>query len=162
MRRLIGQGSRYAFHFHITHTEPLFITIIAWNALSFTTVLLKPKIATRSRYFRRRSLKNNHKLSSSNSCSSSNLSPKYDNQLRTDSLESILVLESIWSFMLMMINRAIDFSKASSGLILTASLETINMNEVIRWVEKCTNSPHLTVSMIFDPLPEGMCECDHR
>jgi CheY-like chemotaxis protein/signal transduction histidine kinase len=70
--------------------------------------------------------------------------------------ESIVVLRSICSFMLMTINRAIDYSKASSGILLVPTLELINLTDAINWVVKCV-SPLDEVAIKIDFLPEAMC-----
>jgi signal transduction histidine kinase/CheY-like chemotaxis protein len=72
------------------------------------------------------------------------------------SLESIASLRRISSFLLMTINRAIDFSKVSSGMLLVPSLETIDINDTMSWVVKCV-SPLNELPIKVEPLPDSMC-----
>jgi signal transduction histidine kinase/CheY-like chemotaxis protein len=75
--------------------------------------------------------------------------------------ESILLLESIGSFMLMTINRAIDYTKVTSGIKLKPSLETVDVNGVFTWVKKCIE-PTMTsrsVSIVVETFPVGICNC---
>ncbi len=80
-------------------------------------------------------------------------------KLKMESLESITMLKSICSFMLMMINRAIDYSKASSGMSLVSNQETVNVVEMLDWVVKCSSaSPQpIEVPVQWESLPSGMC-----
>jgi hypothetical protein len=51
--------------------------------------------------------------------------------------ESLMLLESVCSFMLMTINRAIDYTKVTSGIKLKPSLATVDVKGVFEWVKKC-------------------------
>jgi signal transduction histidine kinase len=75
--------------------------------------------------------------------------------------ESILLLESIGSFMLMTINRAIDYTKVTSGIKLKPSLETVDVSGVFNWVKKCIEPTMTskTVSLLVEPFPAGICNC---
>ena len=73
-----------------------------------------------------------------------------------ESLESIAALRRISSFLLMTINRAIDYSKASSGIVLAPSLETVDLNETLDWVVKCV-SPLNELPITVEPLPASLC-----
>jgi two-component system, chemotaxis family, sensor kinase CheA len=73
-----------------------------------------------------------------------------------ESMESIVALRRICSFLLMTINRAIDYSKVSSGMLLVPSLETVNLNEILTWVVKCV-SPLNELPIRVEPLPVSMC-----
>ena len=44
---------------------------------------------------------------------------------------SISIIHDIHSFMLMVINRCVDYTKASRGIALTANIETINFQDVV-------------------------------
>jgi signal transduction histidine kinase len=75
--------------------------------------------------------------------------------------ESILLLESIGSFMLMTVNRAIDYTKVTSGIKLKPSLETVDVDGVFNWVKKCIE-PTMTsrsVSIVVEPFPVVICNC---
>ena len=73
--------------------------------------------------------------------------------------ESISLLESICSFMLMTINRAIDYTKVTSGIQLKPSMETVDVSEVFNWVKLCVSHTVNTtkVPIVIDPLPDDMC-----
>ena len=73
---------------------------------------------------------------------------------------SILLLESICSFMLMTINRAIDYTKVKSGIQLKPSMETVDVGDIFDWVQKCvarTSKSIATVPIVIEPIPEDMC-----
>jgi signal transduction histidine kinase/CheY-like chemotaxis protein len=71
------------------------------------------------------------------------------------SLECITNLHRISSFLLMTINRAIDFSKVSSGLLLVPSLETIDINATMDWAVKCV-SPLNELPIKIEPLSDSI------
>ena len=73
--------------------------------------------------------------------------------------ESISLLESICSFMLMTINRSIDYTKVTSGIQLKPSMETVDVSEVFNWVKVCVSHTVNTtkVPIVIDPLPDDMC-----
>jgi CheY-like chemotaxis protein len=52
-------------------------------------------------------------------------------------IDSVLLCKSISSFMVMLINRAIDYTKATSGIGLKASLGTFHLMETMEWVVRC-------------------------
>lgn len=70
--------------------------------------------------------------------------------------ESIVVLRSICNFMLMTINRAIDYSKATYGIVLVPILESVNISDAIIWVVKCV-SPLNDTTIKVEPLPDILC-----
>jgi signal transduction histidine kinase len=75
--------------------------------------------------------------------------------------ESILLLESICSFMLMTINRAIDYTKVTSGIQLKPSLETVDVDGVFNWVKMCVahTVTSRSVSIVVEPFSAGICNC---
>jgi CheY-like chemotaxis protein len=74
-------------------------------------------------------------------------------------IESVLLLKSICSFMAMLINRAIDFTKVSSGFQLQPQYGTANLHEVMKWVIQCTSkSSNNGVAVELKPFPPEMCD----
>jgi signal transduction histidine kinase len=75
--------------------------------------------------------------------------------------ESILLLESICSFMLMTINRAIDYTKVKSGIKLKPSMETVDVGRVLDWVQMCVahTVTSFSVSIVVEPFPADICNC---
>jgi CheY-like chemotaxis protein len=69
--------------------------------------------------------------------------------------ESIVVMKSICCFMLMTINRAIDYSKAATGKLLIPTLEPVNLSEAICWVVKCV-SPLNDMPIKIEPLSDSI------
>ena len=61
------------------------------------------------------------------------------------------------SFMLMTINRCIDYTKASIGLKLLPKFETVNLFEVIQLPLNCMRNIQERVEVILNPLPTGLC-----
>jgi CheY-like chemotaxis protein/signal transduction histidine kinase len=79
--------------------------------------------------------------------------------IHLDIIESVLLLKSICSFMAMLINRAVDFTKVSSGFKLQPQYGTANLNEVMRWVIQCTSkSSNNGVPVVLKPFPPDMCD----
>ena len=76
------------------------------------------------------------------------------------SVESTSILDTIGSFLqflLMNINRSQDFVKASSNLALTPSYETVDIVDVLRFVETCMSHTSNGRIITIHPLPEDMC-----
>jgi signal transduction histidine kinase len=70
---------------------------------------------------------------------------------------SIKQLERICHFMNMTINRSIDFTKASSGIKLNPSIESINFSDSLMWAVDCmTKSSHTTVPVVISPIPASI------
>jgi signal transduction histidine kinase/DNA-binding NarL/FixJ family response regulator len=74
--------------------------------------------------------------------------------------QSVKLLQSVCSFMSMTINRAIDYTKATSGIVLVPSQETVDLEESLRWVLDCMgrSSPgnSATVPIVIAPLPRDL------
>jgi signal transduction histidine kinase len=76
--------------------------------------------------------------------------------------ESLMLLESVCSFMLMTINRAIDYTKVTSGIKLKPSLATVDVKGVFEWVKKCvahTDSTNRSVPIVVEPFSPDICQC---
>jgi signal transduction histidine kinase/AmiR/NasT family two-component response regulator len=69
--------------------------------------------------------------------------------------ESVVVMKSICCFMLMTINRAIDYSKAATGQLLTPTLEPVKLSDAIDWAVKCV-SPLNELPIKVEPLSDSM------
>lgn len=69
--------------------------------------------------------------------------------------KTVDTLRGVCSFMTMMINRSIDFTKVSSGFQLKPTLESVNIMESINWVIKCIECgrPQENVLLEIDPIP---------
>jgi signal transduction histidine kinase len=79
---------------------------------------------------------------------------KKDCEDRSGVLElSIIQLDRICEFMTMTINRSIDFTKASSGLKLNPSIESVNFPETLSWAVGCMDKSNETVPIIIMPVP---------
>ena len=61
------------------------------------------------------------------------------------------------SFMLMTINRCIDYTKASKGLKLVPILETLNLRETIQLPLSCVQSMQQRIKIACNPIPEEIC-----
>jgi len=77
----------------------------------------------------------------------------------TSSKESLLLLESVCSFMLMTINRAIDYTKVTSGIKLKPSMSTVDMKAVFDWVKMCVSHTVTanSVEIVMDPISDEIC-----
>jgi two-component system, sensor histidine kinase and response regulator len=71
-------------------------------------------------------------------------------------LSSIEQLERICDFMNMTINRSIDFTKASSGIKLNPSIESINFSETLKWAVGCMAKSHVNVPIVMSPIPKSI------
>jgi len=69
---------------------------------------------------------------------------------------SIKQLNRICHFMNMTINRSIDFTKASSGLKLNFSIESISFSETLNWAVGCMVNSHAKVPIVVAPIPESI------
>eukprot|EP01040_Poterioochromonas_malhamensis_P004127 gene4127-4419_t len=79
-------------------------------------------------------------VSSSSSSSSSNRFRKEFSSFTNEVLDLLYNMRNTNSFMLMAINRCIDFSKANSGLKLTPKLESVNLKEAIELPLNCMSN----------------------
>jgi signal transduction histidine kinase/CheY-like chemotaxis protein len=76
-----------------------------------------------------------------------------------DSITSCLSnIRSTQSFMLMTINRCIDYTKASNGLQLVPKHETIDLLETIQLPFNCMTSIQSRVNIRFHPIPPSVCQ----
>jgi signal transduction histidine kinase/ActR/RegA family two-component response regulator len=84
----------------------------------------------------------------------------WNHSLKGDLSESVCLLKSICAFMTMTINRAIDYTKATAGLTLKPSMETLNISEVLEWVVNCMSrsGKNQSVSFEVEPFPPDLCE----
>ena len=71
-------------------------------------------------------------------------------------LKSIKQLDRICHFMNLTINRSIDFTKASSGITLNASIESVNFSETLNWAVGCMVQSHAKVPIVILPIPESI------
>jgi signal transduction histidine kinase len=71
-------------------------------------------------------------------------------------LRSMTQLDRICHFMNMTINRSIDFTKASSGIKLNYSIESINFSETLNWAVGCMVKSHSKVPIVVSPIPASI------
>ena len=62
------------------------------------------------------------------------------------------------SFMTMAINRTVDYTKSSSNVTLTPSIETVSVEDCTRWAVSCLNSTQNELRIEALPLPKQMCK----
>jgi signal transduction histidine kinase/DNA-binding NarL/FixJ family response regulator len=72
-------------------------------------------------------------------------------------IESVLLLKSISNFMVMLINRAIDYTKATSGIGLKPSFETLHVTETMEWVVRCAERCNRLIPICIIPTPLCIC-----
>jgi CheY-like chemotaxis protein/signal transduction histidine kinase len=96
--------------------------------------------------------------STSSSTSSSSSSSSATSADQQSIKQSIKILQSVCCYMLMMINRAIDYSKVSSGLTLIPCFEKIHLIAVTSWVLRCVGSDQFqNASIRIEALSPEMC-----
>ena len=66
-------------------------------------------------------------------------------------------LKNTNSFMLMMINRCIDYTKINKGLKLMPRRETINLVEVIKMPLECMKNIQEKIGIVLNPIPSDVC-----
>jgi signal transduction histidine kinase len=82
-----------------------------------------------------------------------------DEEKRQEFMTCMQVLEDMAAtsqFMTMMINRAIDYSKASCGIDLMPVYRNINVVDAIEWSIRCVRSLQDNIPIILQPLPPEM------
>lgn len=82
---------------------------------------------------------------------------KFQENATSSGIESVLLLKSISSFMVMLINRAIDYTKATSGIGLKPSFETFHLTETMEWVVRCAERCNRKISIHILPTPMNIC-----
>jgi signal transduction histidine kinase/CheY-like chemotaxis protein len=71
--------------------------------------------------------------------------------------QSINLLQSLCDFMLIMINRTLDYTKTVSGMKLISSHQTADLHEMMIWVKQlCLRSLH-PIPIAIEPLPDDIC-----
>jgi hypothetical protein len=73
-------------------------------------------------------------------------------------LETVEIVTATVAFMSMTINRALDFSKVSNGILLAPSYETIDLEQVLAWPASIITSLQGNVSLSLSPLPVNICQ----
>lgn len=81
---------------------------------------------------------------------------KTEKHNETSFLSSIDQLDSICNFMNMTINRSIDYTKASSGLKLNPSIESVNFSETMKWAVGCMVQSDAKVPIVILPIPDAI------
>jgi signal transduction histidine kinase len=81
-----------------------------------------------------------------------------ENTISSHHAQSIAMLKSICSYMLMMVNRAVDYSKVSSGIQLVPSLDKVNVAAILSWVMTCVRSDDLShIPIHIEPFSPDLC-----
>ena len=81
---------------------------------------------------------------------------EYLEQLRIGS-SSIGALQDTNNFMIMSINRAIDYTKSSSGILLVPSICTFGLRDALQWAVDCVNRSQSRVPIILHDIPSSIC-----
>jgi signal transduction histidine kinase len=74
----------------------------------------------------------------------------------TSLLSSIKQLERICNFMNMTINRSIDFTKASSGIKLIPSIQSVNFSQALKWASGCMMKSSAKLPLVILPIPQSI------
>ena len=80
----------------------------------------------------------------------------YTPEKQKSQLDSIKQLGLICHFMNMTINRSIDFTKASSGIKLNPSIESVNFSDTMSWAVGCMVTTQGTVPIVLEPIPAAI------
>ena len=70
--------------------------------------------------------------------------------------ESVSQLGRVCNFMNMIINRGIDFTKATSGVKLVPSIESTNLAKTLRWAVSCLVKSNSNVPIVIEPIPKSI------
>jgi signal transduction histidine kinase/ActR/RegA family two-component response regulator len=79
------------------------------------------------------------------------------NQPQEQTLDTISLLRSSVDFMLVMINRTLDYTKTASGMKLTFLNQTMDLHEAMVWVRQLCNRSLSPVPIHIASLPEDLC-----
>ncbi len=66
-------------------------------------------------------------------------------------------LKNTNAFMLMTINRCIDYTKISKGLKLMPRRETINLSDIINMPLECMKNIQEKIDIVLNPIPSNVC-----
>ncbi len=78
--------------------------------------------------------------------------------LTAASLESCVNnMRNTHSFMLMTINRCIDYTKASKGLKLVPKYETVHLHEALELPIQCMLNMQHRINIVLNPIPKEIC-----
>ncbi|CAE7412855.1 dhkJ [Symbiodinium microadriaticum] len=66
------------------------------------------------------------------------------------------ILRDTSNFMVLSINRAVDFTKTSSGVELKPNIESVDIPEILEWTVNCMRRLQDHVPIVLDPFPAGM------
>eukprot|EP00981_Chlorochromonas_danica_P003458 scaffold654_cov207-Ochromonas_danica.AAC.43 len=72
-------------------------------------------------------------------------------------LNCVQNIRSMNSFMLMTINRCLDYTKASNGLKLVPKFETVDLLQTLLLPLNCMKDIQQRISIVLDPLPQEIC-----
>ncbi len=72
---------------------------------------------------------------------------------------TITTVRGTYAFMLMTINRCLDYTKASKGVKLTPKLETFMLQEALELPMHCIANMQSKITVCLEPLPEDLCAC---
>jgi hypothetical protein len=76
-----------------------------------------------------------------------------------DCQDSIRIIEDITSFMLATINRCLDYTKASAGLLLAACNSTFHLQEALLWAVNCIRRSKASNNIIkLQCISDDICE----
>ena len=79
------------------------------------------------------------------------------NLLMVNCDESVKTLKDTISFMMMTVNRCLNFCKASSGLALVPANATCHLVESITWAVNCVRRSQERVNIRLCPVPDEIC-----
>jgi CheY-like chemotaxis protein/signal transduction histidine kinase len=74
-----------------------------------------------------------------------------------DCLASLENLRITDSFMMMTINRCLDYTKTTSGVNLVPNKQTVDILHCLSWAVKCVTSGQNRVPVVICPLPTSIC-----
>jgi CheY-like chemotaxis protein len=69
---------------------------------------------------------------------------------------SVSSLQGVCSFMLMMINRSLDFVKVEAGVALVCSPSAVDVQEILLWAVNCVQIVSQTVPITLSRLPSNL------
>ena len=91
------------------------------------------------------------------------LVPTHANFVLLSNIETIQTcvtdVRCTYSFMLMSINRCLDYTKSTKGVKLEPKNETISLNDAIELPMRCIQNMQSRVAVTLDPWSKGICSC---
>lgn len=101
---------------------------------------------------------NNILVSAEQSVETNGITPEFFQDCVASIHSCLLNIHNTNAFMLMTINRCIDYTKASKGMKLVPKYETVNLKEALEFPMQCMSNIQDRIGIDLKQLPKGICD----